>query len=108
MDVLKNKSYKDFDYTCRYSGVPFYYHSLDEKYFFGLSSNLSKDTEYVLHEVKDTDNLDSLALKYYSNPTYFWVIALFNDINDVFIKLSDYYKVLRIPNIADIKFGEER
>lgn len=108
MDTLKNKNYKEFDYTSRYSGVPFYYHSLDEKYIYGLGSNLDKNIAYTLHEVKDTDTLDYLALKYYNNPTYYWVIAYFNDIPDCFVKLFDYYKTLKIPNIANIKFGEER
>ena len=108
MDVLKDKNYKSFNYTSRYNGVPYYYHTLDDKYIFGLGSNLRKDINYTLHEVKDNDTLDSLALKYYNNPTLFWVIAYFNDIQDCFIKLGDQYKVLKIPNIANIRFGEER
>ena len=108
MDVLKNRNYKDFDYTCRYSGVPYYYHTLDEKYIFGLTSNLSKNTSYTLHNVKDTDTLDGLALKYYNNPTFYWIIAYFNDIQDCLIKLADEYKVIKIPTITGVKFGEER
>lgn len=108
MDVLKNKNYKSFDYTCRYSGIPYFYHTEDEKYFFGLTSTLDKNTAYTLHQVKATDTLDGLSLKYYNNPTFYWVIAYFNDIQDCFVKLDDYYKVLKIPQIASINFGEER
>lgn len=108
MDVLKNKKYKDFNYTCRYSGIPYYYHTKDDKYIFGIGSNLKKDTSYILHEVKEIDTLDSLALKYYNNPTYFWIIAMFNDIQDAYIKLSDYYKTIKIPTITGIQFGELR
>ena len=108
MDVLKNKAYNSYDYTCRYTGVPFYYHTLDDKYIYGIGSNLSKDTAYVLHTVKDTDTLDYLALKYYNNPTFYWIIAYFNDIQDCYIKLSDYFKTIKIPNILSIEFGDER
>lgn len=108
MDSLKDKDYKKYDYTCRYSAVPYYYHTLDEKYVYGLGSNLYKDTYYTIHNIKDTDTLDSLALRYYNNPTFYWVIAYFNDIQDCFIKLSDYYTTIKIPHIASIKFGKER
>ena len=108
MDVLINKKYKDFDYPSRNSGIPYYYHTLDDKYVFGLNYNLKKDTSYTLHEVKDTDTLDYLALKYYNNPTYYWVIALFNDIDDTFMQLSDYYKVIKIPTFTGIEFGDLR
>lgn len=108
MDVLKDKNYKDFDYTCRYSGIPYYYHSEDEKYFFGTTFNLDKSTSYVIHEVTARDTLDSLALRYYDNPTLYWVIAYFNDIQDAFINLGDYYKTIKIPTITGIKFGDMR
>ena len=108
MDVLKDKNYKDFDYTCRYSGIPYYYHKEDEKYFYGTTFNLDKSTSYVIHEITPRDSLDSLALRYYDNPTLYWVIAYFNDIQDAFIKLSDYYKTIKIPTITGIKFGDMR
>ena len=108
MDILTNKNYANFDYTSRYNNVPFYYNTLDKKYIFGIGSNLDKSTSYVVHEIKNTDTLDYLALKYYNNPTYYWVIAYFNDIQDAFINLSEYYKSIKIPNIVGIKFGEER
>lgn len=108
MDILKDKKYKDFDYTSRYSGVPFYYNVKDEKYIYGLTSNMKKDISYVLHEIKDTDTLDYLALKYYNNPTFYWIIAYFNDIQDCFIKLSDHFKTIKIPSITSVQFGDER
>ena len=108
MDVLKNKQYETYDYTCRYKTAPFYYHTVDNKYVYGLSSNIDKNFTYVAHKVEPRDTLDSLALKYYGNPTFYWVIALFNDIQDCFIKLSEHYEILKIPNISNLKFGKER
>jgi len=108
MDTLKDKKYNSFDYTCRYTDVPYYYNIKDKKYIYGIGSNLNKQTAYIAHKVKETDTLDYLALKYYNNPTFWWIIAYFNDIQDAFIKLSDKYSVLNIPSISSIQFGAER
>lgn len=108
MDVLRNKQYEDYDYICRYTGVPYYYNSEDDREVYGLGSNLKKNTSWVAHKVQQEDNLDSLALKYYNNPTYWWVIAYFNDIQDSLINLIDYYDIIKIPSIASIEFGATR
>ena len=109
MDVLKDKSINTFDYTCRYSTIPFYYHTLDDKYIYGVGTQIEKENiQYVAHKVKDTDTLEYLALKYYNNPTLFWVIGYFNDILDSYARLIDSYKIIKIPNITSIAFGAER
>ena len=109
MDVLKDKQYGVFDYNpCRYTGVPYYYNTQDEKYIYGLGSNMKKDLPWVAHKVKQEDSLDSIALTYYNNPTYWWVIAYFNDIQDSLVHLIDYYDIIKIPNISSIEFGAER
>jgi len=108
MDVLKNKKYESCDYICRYSPVPYYYHTLDDKYIYGLGTNVSKDAPYTIHKVKETDTLDSLALDYYNNPTLYWIICYFNDIEDAFITLYPRYKTLKIPNYSSLQFGDER
>ena len=108
MDILTNKQYEAYNYTCRYTPVPYYYNTHDKKWVYGIGSNLSTTTSYVAHKVKDTDTLDSLALKYYNNPTLYWVIAYANDILDCYIRLIDYYKIIKIPNIQSITFGDGR
>jgi hypothetical protein len=105
MDVLKNKKYIKVDYISRYSGVPHYYHEVDQKEIAGLGKNMLKNVTWVAHKVVSTDTLDKLALTYYNNPTYWWVIAYFNDIQDSFISLKDHYNILQIPNISSITFG---
>lgn len=62
----------------------------------------------MAHKVTQDDTLDKLALSYYNNPTYWWVIAYFNDIQDAFVKLSDRYSVLKIPAINSIIFKDLR
>ena len=43
MDVLKDKNIETFDYVCRYSTVPFYYHTLDDKYIYGIGTQIEKE-----------------------------------------------------------------
>lgn len=108
MDVLKDKSYENYTYTSRYATVPYYYHTLDKKYMYGLGTNLKKNTSYVLHKVSEADTADIIALNYYSDPSLYWVILMFNDIDDPFIHLKEYYDTLKVPTISAIEFGDER
>lgn len=108
MNVAKNKKYEAYDYICRYTNTPYYYNTVDEREFYGIGSNLSKDTAWVVHRIAAEDSLDYLALKYYNNPTYWWVIAYFNDIQDPFIDLYGNMSMIKIPAISSIKFGDER
>ena len=105
MDTLKNKIYVNFDYLSRYSSVPYYYDTLSSKEIFGIGTNVKHSAEFVTHVVKSNDTLNSLALKYYNNPTFWWVIAYFNDIQDAFKPLKNKYTTLKIPNITNIEFG---
>ena len=70
-DKLTNKQYKDYDYLSRYTSFPFYYNEEDRKYIYGVTSQLNQNITYVLHEVKVNETLDTLALDYYNNPTFF-------------------------------------
>lgn len=108
MDSLKDKKYASFDYISRYAGVPYYYHKIDQKEIYGVGKSMSKDAPWVAHKVVSTDTLDSLALTYYNNPTYWWVIAYFNDIQDAFISLKDYFEVLKIPALTSVSFTDRR
>lgn len=105
MDILTSKQYKNYSYFSRYASFPIYYNKLDKKYMYGVTSQLKKDVNYVLHKVKKGDTLDTLALTYYNNPTYYWVIGNFNNIQDPYIKLTEN-DVLMIPVLNDISFKE--
>ena len=105
MDTLKNKMYAEYNYLSRYSNVPYYYDTLSGKEIYGIGTNLKQTAEFVTHIVKSNDTLNSLALKYYNNPTFWWIIAYFNDIQDPFKPIMQKYKTLRIPNISNIEFG---
>ena len=104
-DKLTNKQYKDYDYLSRYTSFPFYYNEEDRKYVYGVTSQLNQNVTYVLHEVKANETLDTLALDYYNNPTFFWIIADFNHIQDPFLKLEIGSK-LKIPTLNEVNFGE--
>ena len=105
MDTLKNKTYHSFDYLSRYTNIPYYYDSICGKEIYGIGTNLKTNSEYVTHKVRSNDTLNSLSLKYYNNPTFWWVIAYFNDIQDPFKQLSAKYETLKIPSISSIEFG---
>ena len=102
MNVLKDKSSKKYLYTSRYATLPYYYNTLDKKYMYGISKNLNTNTDYVLHNLVDSDSLDSLALKYYGRPDLFWVIADFNNLNDPYIRLVDKMNSIKIPALSGI------
>lgn len=103
MDVLNNKSYKDYSYTSRYSPFPYYYHTKDGKYTYGVTAYLDDTTVYHMHTVVQGDTIDKLALHYYNNPTLFWVICSFNRIRNPYVKLT-VGQQLKIPSIANIKY----
>lgn len=105
MDTLKNKNYESFDYLSRYTNVPYYYDTLTGREVYGIGTNLKTNAEFVTHKVKSNDTLDSLALKYYNNPTFWWVIAYYNNIQDPFKPLRKKYETIRIPSISSIEFG---
>ena len=104
MEVLKDRAIRNYDYTCRYAPFPYYFHTQDNKYVYGLTDQLSLNTEYSIHMIKDTDTLDSLAFHYYGRPDLYWVIADFNRIQDPYINLHEHYNFLYIPALAGIRF----
>ena len=105
-DVLTDKTYKDYDYNCRYINTPYYFHNQDQKYVYGTSSHLSEDNTYVYHTVRRNDTLDSISLTYYNTPLYFWVIADFNRIQDCLAELIPGQK-LKIPTLSTIQFKDD-
>lgn len=105
MDRAKNKSGKTYSYISRYTKFPYYYQELDEKYFYGITGNINKNINFLIHKVRDYDTLDLLALNYYGRPDFYWIIADYNNIKDPLIKLSDKYKTLKIPTLTQIYYG---
>lgn len=104
MEILTDRAYKEYERVSRYSVFPYYYNRVDNKFFYGLTSHLDQEgTKFVPHVVKEDDTLDSLALYYYNNPTYFWVIADFNRIQDPYKDL-EVGSVLKIPTFSNIAF----
>ena len=102
-DVLKDKNYRDYNYVSRYISIPYYYNTEDDKYIYGTAQQLNESISFVLHEVQIGDTLDSLALKYYNNPTLYWIIADFNKIQDPYKELEIGEK-LKVPSISSISF----
>lgn len=105
MDVLGDGKRRTYTYISRYGSFPYYYHTKDDKYFYGITSQLSNSSSYVLHNITQQDSLDSLSYKYYGRPDLYWVIADFNRIQDPYVRLWGKYKSLRIPTISNIEYN---
>lgn len=104
MEVLINKEYKDYQRVSRYSPFPFFYNRVEDKYIYGITAQLStSDIPYVAHTVKAGETYDSLALYYYNNPTYYWIIMDFNRRQDPYEVLVEG-TVLKIPTFSSIKY----
>ncbi len=103
MDVLTDKSYKEYRKISRYSPFPYYYHTVDKKYIYGKTAYLNDTTTYTSYVVKRGDTFDTLALDFYNNPTMYWVICSFNHIQDPY-KNPKEGTVLKIPSLSSIEF----
>ena len=103
MEVLKNKSYRQYSTMSRYSPFPYYYHTLDGRYTYGMDANLKDTTPYQLYTVRSGDTLDSISLKFYNAPTKYWIICSFNRIRNPFKQL-EVGTTLKIPSISTIEF----
>lgn len=103
MAVVKDESLRTYSYLSRYASIPTYYNSDDKKRYYGTAKQLSKNINaYKVHTIQVNESLDSIALKYYNNPLYWWVIADMNNIQDPLkIKVGSQ---LKIPSLSDIKF----
>lgn len=106
MSVLTNKTYKDYSYLSRYRAFPYYYHTTDNKYFYGLTAYLDNTTIYTLHTVKQGETLDSLALEYYGNPTLYWIICSYNHIQNPYKQLCVGEKI-KIPSLSNIQYDKK-
>ena len=106
MNVLKDKQVRTYPSLSRYSTIPFYWNSVDLKYIYGITKQLGDNTDYVIHNVKPNDTLDSIVLFYYGRPDYFWIVADFNKIQDAFIDLYSKFKTIKVPSISYIYFED--
>lgn len=103
MRRLTNKSYRTYDKLSRYATFPYYYDMDNNKYVYGTTAQLKDNTIHSIYVVKARDTLDTIALYFYNNPTYFWVICLFNHIRDPYKKL-EVGTELKIPTLSTIEF----
>lgn len=103
MDVLTNKRYKSYDKLSRYTTFPTYYHTLDDKYVYGVTNQLDDSTRYSSYIVKRNDTWDKISLDAYNNPVYYWIICDFNRIQDPFEEPKEGTKIM-IPVLSTVKF----
>ena len=100
MDILTNRTVKTSKYFSRYNGIYSYYNTLDKKYQLALKSWLKKDFDYTKYTVEKGDTWDWIALKFYNNPTYYWIICDANEIIDP-MKQPEKGDVIVIPSLGN-------
>ena len=103
MTKLINKTYRAYDRLSRYESFPVYYDTINKKYCYGVLAQLDPNTAYSIYTTVNEETFDSLALKAYGNPTYFWVIANFNRILNSYEKIPPGIQV-KIPTLSSIQF----
>ena len=104
-DKLIDETYKEYDRFSRYQTTPCFYNTSTQQNQCGVSNWLKNDTTYSLHFVKKDETIDMIALYYYNNPTYYWIIADFNRIVDPFVQLEEGQQ-LKIPVFSNVVFEE--
>jgi len=105
MEVLKNKQYITYDNTSRYTHFPVYYHTIDNKYIGGMTAYLKDTTGYTTYTTQQFDTYDTIALRFYNTPTYYWIICSFNHIQDPYSPITPGTK-LKIPTISSLSYEE--
>lgn len=70
MDTLINKRFETYDYTSRYTAVPYFFDTIRKKDVYGIGEQMAQNSAYYSHKIIPGDTLDSLALTFYNNPTY--------------------------------------
>ena len=100
-----NKQYKQYEKFSRYATLPYYFNIEDNKYVCGTYHQLRDDTNYQIYVVKRRDTYDSIALQFYNNPTYYWVITDFNRISDPFVPPKQGTR-LKIPAFSNLEFED--
>lgn len=104
MEVLSQKKYKAYDYVSRYSAFPIYYNNEDEKWESAIPTYLKDNTPYQMYSTGVNESYDAIALKFYNNPTYYWVICSFNHVVDPF-EVPAEGTSLKIPVLSNIEFN---
>ena len=104
MDRLQEKAYRTYNYISRYSNFPYYYNTEDEKYIYGTTAYLDDSTPYTLYKVQKTDTWDSMALKFYNSPTFFWILCDFNRVQNPY-EMPEVGTLIKVPALTNIKFN---
>lgn len=104
MDKLQQKAYRTYNYISRYSSFPYYYNTEDEKYIYGTTAYLDDSTPYTLYKVQKTDTWDSMALKFYNSPTFFWILCDFNRVQNPY-EMPEVGTLIKVPALTNIKFN---
>ena len=106
MDVLKNQAPHSTNHFSRYSGITEVTNIMDKvrgtdefKRYLVMKTHLKRNENFTSYEVQKGDTWDKIALKFYKNPTYYWIVCDWNRIHDCMVepKVGD---VIEIPILS--------
>lgn len=103
MNILTSKQQKEYDYLSRYASFYIYYNTLDDKYIYGTTAQISQDVSYMVYKAQAGDSWDSIALQYYNNPTFYWVLCDFNKVQDPYSSIKPNQEI-KIPTLTNISY----
>lgn len=99
----KEVGLKQYSYLSRYTSVPLMHDAKGNQYHGTVK--WTEETTGSTYKVKVGDTLEKIALAYYGNPNFWWVVADANRILDPFEELEEG-RVLKIISLNDIKFTQ--
>lgn len=97
--------YKQYEYISRYESFPYLYDKYNNRYYYGITSNLDKNTPYASYVVKVGDTYDSIAYDLYGSPLFYWIICNFNDVQDCFAE-PEVGSIIKVPSLNLISFKD--
>lgn len=93
---------REYEHTSRYGKYRQILENLDVYIETFNKSDIEHDSEDIFHTVlaEQENRLDIIANIHYGDPSFFWVIALANDLIDPFVVQAG--SILRIPAIVSL------
>mgnify|MGYP003296081297 CR=1 FL=1 len=106
MNYITNESPHATNHFSRYAGITEVTNLNDKirgtseyKRHLVMKTHLKKTDEFSIYTVEKGDTWDSIALKFYNNPTYYWIICDYNRIHNCMIE-PKVGEIIEIPTLG--------
>lgn len=100
-DTIKKLGVVEYTYMSRMAGLETYNNIQDNTMLLGTYLPIKQSDSYFLYTAQQGDTLDSIALKNYGTPIYWWIIADYNDMLDCTQPILGM--TLKIPELTGVQ-----